>query len=224
MSKELEAWFFDKTGYRFEQPDLLLAALTHRSAKGKNNERLEFLGDAALGFVIAERLFGSLPAEPEGELTRRRASLVRRETLSVIARELGFGHRLILGGGELKSGGRDRDSILADAFEASIGAVYLDGGMDACFAMINRAFAGFLSNAQQGVTTKDYKTRLQEYLQAKGYRLPSYVVVSETGAAHARHFEVSCSVTDLDIQSIGRGDSRRRAEQEAAKFVLGAVA
>ncbi len=223
MSHSIEVWFLDRTGYRFEQAGSLTTALTHRSAKGNNNERLEFLGDAILGFAIAERLFNSFPQLSEGELTRKRASLVRRETLSEIARERGFGPWLTLGCGELKSGGRDRDSILADAFEASIGAVYLDGGMDGCAVMIDRTFQRYLTGSQPGTTAKDYKTRLQEYLQARGYGLPKYAVVSETGPPHARQFEVSCTIVDLDLRSSGRGDSRRRAEQHAAESALGAV-
>jgi ribonuclease-3 len=195
-------------------------ALTHRSATGPNNERLEFLGDAALNFVIAAELYALEMDAPEGDLSRLRASLVRGETLAGVARQLDLGSYLSLGSGELKSGGADRDSILADALEAIFGAVYLDGGFQKCRDLILTLFAERLNKRPQAGALKDPKTRLQEYLQSRQLGLPVYQVLEETGEAHRRHFKVACEVADVGLQTFGTGSSRRKAEQAAAASAL----
>ena len=205
---------------QFRAPDLFDRALTHRSASGNNNERLEFLGDAVLNFLVAEALYRSDPTAHEGALTRRRASLVRRETLSKIAKELSLGEELHLGAGELKSGGRDRDSILADAVEALIGALYLDRGLDPCRDWVATLLAPRLRDATHHEVIKDPKTRLQELLQSKGLPLPVYEVVRLDGAAHEQTFVVSCTVPGLASPVRGNGSSRRKAEQAAAGAVV----
>ncbi|MDX1434433.1 MAG: ribonuclease III, partial [Gammaproteobacteria bacterium] len=166
-----------RLGHEFRSPELLDQALTHRSVGARNNERFEFLGDAILNFLIAEFLFSANPDAHEGRLTRLRAHLVRRETLAAVARDVELGEALRLGPGELKSGGRTRDSILADAFEAVLGALYLDAGLDACRAAVGELFAERLHQAPRSVRLKDAKTRLQEALQSKGLALPVYSVV-----------------------------------------------
>lgn len=206
--------------YRFRDDALLEQALTHRSAGGSNNERLEFLGDAVLGLVIAEALFQHLPDATEGELSRMRASLVKRETLAEVARRLDLGEFLALGSGELKSGGFRRDSTLADALEAVFGAIYLDGGFDACRTCILRLFDDRLRNLPSAASLKDPKTRLQEFLQSRRLALPEYEVVEASGQDHNRVFVVDCRVDALDTKYRGSGRSRRRAEQAAAEGML----
>jgi ribonuclease-3 len=210
----------DQLGYVFRDNARLEEALSHRSARGRSYERLEFLGDAVLNFVVAETLFERFPKAGEGQLTRLRARLVRRETLAEVAREIGLGAHLRLGGGELKSGGRDRESILADALEAVLAAVYQDGGVEACRAVIARLFDERIGAVSLSDNIKDPKTRLQEYLQAQQLPLPEYEVVEMAGAAHQRRFTVQCHVSALEREVVGRGPSRRKAEQEAAARAL----
>jgi ribonuclease-3 len=207
-------------GYEFQNPELLRQALTHRSAGGRNNERLEFLGDAILGFVIAEALYQHLPEAREGELSRMRASLVKRETLAEVARGLQLGDHLELGSGELKSGGYRRDSTLADALEAIFGAIYLDSDFATCRARILHLFTARLEALPSAAALKDPKTRLQEYLQSRRITLPEYEVLESRGRDHNREFEVLCRVPELGILHSANGSSRRRAEQAAAAGVL----
>lgn len=214
------AWVERELGYRFSDDALLARALTHRSAGGQHNERLEYLGDAALSLVIAEALYERLPSAPEGHLSRLRASLVRRSALAEIARTLGFSRRLRLGPGELKSGGFRRESILADAFEAMLGAIYLDGGMDALRPAVLRLYGERLETLPAHEALKDPKTLLQEYLQARGLPLPSYRVEAVEGEDHCQHFTVACQVEGVAGDAIGAGGSRRAAEQAAAALMM----
>ena len=207
-------------GYRFGDPGLLERALTHRSAGHVNNERLEFLGDALLNFVIAEALYSARPQADEGDLSRLRATLVREETLALAARRIDLGEWLVLGSGELKSGGYRRDSILADGLEALVGAVLLDGGAEQAGALCRRLLAPELNDLPDPQTLKDSKTRLQEALQARGRPLPDYAVLSESGPAHRRHFTVRCRLPDAAAETTGEGGSRRAAEQQAAERML----
>jgi ribonuclease-3 len=208
-----------KLGYRFADEALFRLALTHRSAGRPNNERLEFLGDALVNLVVAEMLFDARPRADEGELSRLRAQLVSEPALAERARELQLGDDLKLGSGELKSGGFRRDSILADAFEALVAAIYRDGGYDACRQWLHTRFARPLDDA--GAPQKDPKTRLQEWLQARGLPLPHYELLAEQGEEHARRFEVACVITQTeDVRFEGRGGSRRAAEQQAAEAAL----
>ncbi len=209
-----------RLGYRFRQPEWLETALTHRSAGRRNNERLEFLGDAILGFVISETLFKRFPEASEGQLSRMRASLVKGETLAGIARELELGDHLVLGPGELKSGGYRRDSTLADAVEALIGAIYRDGGLAPARAFILRHLGARIGELDPAGILKDPKTRLQELLQARGQPLPAYEVTAVTGKTHDQRFEVACHVDGLDAPARGTGASRRKAEQAAAAAAL----
>jgi len=213
----------ERLGYTFNDPDLLDQALTHRSVGSRNNERLEFLGDAILSFIVAELLYHAEPDAHEGRLTRLRAHLVRRETLARIARELELGDALRLGPGELKSGGRRRDSILADAFEGVIGAIYLDSGLASCRQVLDALYAERLIRAAQEVGLKDAKTRLQESLQGQGRALPQYAVVKLEGAAHDQSFTVECQVEGIPHPVKGTGSSRRKAEQDAASRALEAL-
>lgn len=206
-----------RLGYHFINPDLMVLALTHRSFSGKNNERLEFLGDAILNFVIGEALFHDFPEAKEGPLSRLRATLVREETLAVIARQFELGDFIRLGSGELKSGGFRRDSILADTVEALIGAMYLDSGIEATKARILAWYADEFKQLTLIDTHKDPKTVLQEWLQSKGYELPSYLVVDTKGEPHERTFFVECVVNMPKITTSAQGNSRRAAEREAAK-------
>ncbi|QHS09827.1 ribonuclease III [Sinimarinibacterium sp. NLF-5-8] len=207
-------------GYRFGDPALLQLALTHRSASGRNNERLEFLGDALINFVAAAALYECRPKAEEGALSRLRASLVREESLAFLARELKLSDVLTLGESELKSGGFRRDSILADAFEAVMGAILLDGGFAAASAAARQQFAAMLSNLPDAETLKDPKTRLQEWLQARARPLPHYTVLSEQGPAHARRFHVRCELADEPASTEAIASSRRGAEQQAAADLL----
>jgi ribonuclease III len=205
--------------HRFRDPGFASLALTHRSAGKPNNERLEFLGDALLGAMIAELLFEVHPHASEGELSRLRSQLVNGQALAVIARDLELGDRLKLGPGELKSGGFRRDSILADAFEAMVAAVYLDDGYDACRQVVRRLFTPRVAELKR--SSKDAKTRLQEWLQGRGLPLPTYDLIDSQGEDHAKVFDVSCTIEEPEaIRTDGRGGSRRAAEQDAAEAVL----
>ncbi|MDH4133523.1 MAG: ribonuclease III [Gammaproteobacteria bacterium] len=206
----------NRLGYSFSDTRLLERALTHRSRSSQNYERLEFLGDSILSFVIADALYGRFPQTTEGDLTRLRASLVRRETLAGLARELDMGNCLELGGGELKSGGFDRDSILADALEALFGAIYIDGGIDAVRDVVRRLYQPVIERIDPAVIQKDPKTRLQEFLQKHSLPTPAYEVLSVEGEPHQQHFVVACRVTGVDQPVHGEGNSRRNAEQAAA--------
>ena len=219
-SGELPAWALQALGYVFVDPALCEVALTHRSAAAAHNERLEFLGDAVLNCVVARLLFEVHPGADEGALSRQRASLVSGETLAQVAAELGLGRCLRLGGGELKSGGFRRASILADALEAVLGAIFQDGGYDAVYGVVRRIFAPRLLSLPPARELKDPKTRLQEALQGRGMALPLYTLTSVAGEAHEQSFTVSCEVSALQIESAGAGPSRRRAEQLAAERAL----
>ncbi|HSG90536.1 MAG TPA: ribonuclease III [Pseudomonadales bacterium] len=211
----------ERLGHVFADGSLLELALTHRSRSGsRNNERLEFLGDAFLGFVVAAELFDRHPGSQENELTLIRASLVRRRTLAELARELSLGDFLLLGQGELRSGGFRRDSILADAVEALIGAVLLDGGEAPARALVLSMLGTRLDDARPGVVAKDPKTRLQEFLQGKGEALPEYRIAEVHGSDHDQVFVVECRVATRDLSVAGRGASRRAAEQQAAQDTL----
>jgi len=206
--------------YTFEEPDRLTQALTHRSCGARNNERLEFLGDAVVNLAVADALYGRFPQLSEGELTRLRARLVRTETLAAVAREIHLGEVLRLGPGELKSGGFDRDSILADGFEALIGAVYRDGGYERVRVILVDLFASRLSGIDVHAQAKDAKTLLQELLQGRGLDLPQYELLGITGQDHEQHFKVVCRVRCLTEPTQGAGSTRRHAEQEAARQAL----
>jgi ribonuclease-3 len=216
-----EFYKLEKTiGHRFGKPELLADALTHRSASNRNNERLEFLGDSILNFVIADELFQRCPQESEGALSRLRASLVNRPSLAVLGRELQLGDYLRLGSGELKSGGHRRDSILADCVEAIFGAVYLDAGFQASRGLITRLYAERLENLPIAAELKDPKTRLQEHLQGLRRPLPQYQVLEVSGKAHNQRFRVQCEVEGVPAPSEGVANSRRQAEQQAAEAML----
>lgn len=210
----------NKLGLTFNQPQLFKMALTHRSAGAKNNERLEYLGDSILGFVIAERLYGQFPGAGEGVLSRLRASLVNQTSLAELAREHNIGDYLILGSGELKSGGFRRDSILSDAMEAMMGALLLDQGVEACREWILSLFTRKFAEIKLDNWNKDPKTRLQELMQARKKELPAYELLSMSGADHAQTFEVKCSVPITLETTLGVGISRKKAEQVAAENML----
>lgn len=210
----------DFAGHRFNDQGLLARALKHRSAGAPHNERLEFLGDALLGLIAAEALYQRWPRADEGAMTRARAELVRESTLAKIARRLDLGPRLVLGPGEMKSGGHRRDSILSDALEAVIAAIYLDAGMDACRAVVLGWLEPELGALAVGKVEKDPKTRLQEWLQGRQHPLPSYELLGESGSDHDRTFLVRCSTTQPAATAEGEGGSRRAAEQQAAENVL----
>ncbi len=206
--------------YPFADKSLLEKALTHRSIGADNNERLEFLGDAILGFVIASELYNCFPNAKEGELSRYRASLVKGDTLAILAGDLGLGDFLRLGPGELKSGGFRRDSILANAFEAIIGALYLDGGLHIAENFICEIYRERIKAISERFSYKDPKTRLQEYLQARGLQLPEYSVIDVAGKSHEQLFKVECRVSLLAESIEGEGNNRRKAEQDAAEKIL----
>ncbi len=208
------------TGYRFSDPALLRRALTHRSVGGGNNERMEFLGDALLNFVIADALFKARKQAEEGALSRLRASLVREESLARLARDLSLSDVLTLGESELKSGGYRRESILADAFEALLGAVYIDGGFEQARDFCLRLFEPLLSNLPDAESLKDPKTRLQEWLQARSRPLPRYEVLSESGPPHQRRFRVRCMLSDGPLETHAEASNRRSAEQQTAEAML----
>ena len=210
----------DRIGHHFADPTLRQRALTHRSASGRNNERLEFLGDGLVNLIVAEALYHRFPQADEGWLTRARAQLVREESLAGIARELALGDLLELGPGELKSGGFRRDSILADALEAVVGAIHLDAGFEACRRTALGWFEPCFATLAQNGTEKDAKTRLQEWLQARGLPLPEYTLLATRGDEHDRMFDVACRLADPAMETTGDGRSRRQAEQRAARAIL----
>ena len=207
-------------GHAFADSALLQTALTHRSHSTPHNERFEFLGDSILNGVIARQLFDRFPDLPEGDLSRLRANLVRQDSLHQLASSLALGKFLRLGEGELKSGGAQRPSILADALEALFGAVWLDAGFDAASAVIVRLYADMLSSIAPGQPIKDAKTRLQELLQGRRLPLPKYVLAGTAGEAHAQQFKMCCEIDSLKIRTEGSGGSRRAAEQMAAERAL----
>jgi len=207
-------------GHSFSRPELLEVALTHRSRAAENYERLEFLGDSILGFVIAEQLFQRFPRETEGKLSRMRASLVRKETLAELSRNVGLGDYLRLGEGELKSGGFHRASILSDVFESVIGALYLDAGMPQARAFIEQSFADLLQEITPARTFKDPKSRLQEAMQKRSMSLPDYKIVATSGVQHKQSFTVLCQLNELPHSATASANTRRLAEQKAAELVL----
>ncbi len=217
---ELYSSLYKKLGYQFKNEDNLALALTHRSASKTHNERLEFLGDAILGMVIANALFARFPEQPEGNLTRMRASLVKGDTLAKLAVEFELGESLKLGPGELKSGGHRRSSILADTVEAIIGAIYLEAGLPKCEELVLKWYETRLNALDPNIHLKDGKTRLQEYLQGRGKALPEYSVTEIKGKSHEQVFSVECRIEGLADLFIGRGSSRRKAEQKAASLAL----
>ena len=207
--------------YNFRQIKLLEQARTHRSySRSSNYERLEFLGDSVLNLVISENIYLREPEATEGELSRIRASLVKQEALARVARDMDLGDYINLGGGELKSGGYRRSSILSDTLEAIIGAIYLDGGFDAARESTTALYRDYLRNLPDSTTLKDDKTRLQEYLQSKQIELPEYQVVKTVGKSHDQVFTVSCKVDSITLESTGKGLSRKKAEQDAAHRAL----
>ena len=209
-----------KLGLSFSQPQLFKMALTHRSVGANNNERLEYLGDSVLGFVVAQKLYEQFPTAGEGALSRLRASMVNQSSLAELARQHKLGDYLILGSGELKSGGFRRDSILSDALEAIMGALLLDQGIDACRSWILSLFAGKFAELKLENWSKDPKTRLQELMQSRRKELPVYELVSMSGVDHAQTFEVTCRVEVTSQITHGTGVSRKRAEQAAAESML----
>lgn len=206
-----------KTGYSFSEPELLRQALTHRSHSYPHNERLEFLGDSVLNCAVAALVFRHFSSLPEGDLTRLRANLVNQQALFKLARILDLGKQIKLGEGELKSGGCNRPSILADALEAVIGAVYLDGGFAKAEKVVITLFTPLLTQFDPQNSGKDPKTLLQEYLQSRKLMVPQYSIIITSGEAHQQQFHVECLIPKLNIRTIGEGTSRRSAEQEAAK-------
>jgi ribonuclease III len=209
-----------KLGLVFNQPQLFITALTHRSAGAHNNERLEFLGDAILGFVIAQKLYDSFPGADEGTLSRLRASLVNESSLAELARKHQLGDYLYLGSGELKSGGFRRDSILSDALEAIMGALFKDQGIVRCQEWIIEIFTDKLQALSAENWQKDPKTQLQELMQAKKMELPDYTLIDMSGLAHEQTFKVKCSVSLIAESCVGTGVSRKKAEQSAAEMML----
>ncbi|ANF17027.1 ribonuclease III [Buchnera aphidicola (Schlechtendalia chinensis)] len=207
-------------GYIFTKKDLLIQALTHRSANSKHNERLEFLGDSILSFVIANALYHFFPNVNEGDMSRMRATLVKGNTLAKIASEFNLGNYLQLGQGELKSGGFRRESILANTIEALIGSIFLDSNLKTVEKLILKWYKKRLEKISPGDTQKDPKTRLQEYLQSKHLPLPSYLVEQVYGEAHNQLFTIYCEISGVNEKLIGIGSSRRKAEQEAAQNAL----
>lgn len=209
-----------KLGYEFNDPTILRTAMTHRSKGSDHNERLEFLGDAVVNFIIADALFQAFPEAREGELSRLRASLVNREALAKLAQRFAIGNYLLLGAGEIRSGGRNRLSILSCAMEAVIGAIYCDAGFEAVQKIVLVWFEEWMGTLSAVCSSKDPKTQLQEYVQSKRYDLPLYTIVNIEGEAHQQLFTISCEVPALSLKSEGKGTSRRRAEQEAAENLL----
>ncbi|MEQ1594246.1 MAG: ribonuclease III [Casimicrobium sp.] len=207
-------------GYTFVEPRLLREALTHRSFGTPHNERLEFIGDGVLNCTIALSLYNRFPDLPEGQLSRMRANLVSQPALHSLAQRLDISQHLRIGEGEEKSGGRERPSMLADALEAIFGAILLDSGFDAAGATINRLYSNRISQVNPNEGGKDAKTRLQELMQSKHFPLPSYAVERVDGEAHAQVFTVRCSVPQMEQEAMGKGSSRRAAEQQAANAVL----
>lgn len=222
-SREALERFSRRLGYAFRDPALLERALTHRSASGANNERLEFLGDGLVNFVAGALLYGSYPDAEEGELSRLRAGIVRETALAQLAERLELGDVLILGPGELRSGGFRRASILADGLEALLGAIYLDGGFAAAREVCERLLTDALTRLPDAAQLKDAKTRLQEHLQGQGRPLPAYEVLAAEGPAHCQSFTVVCRLADATDQTEGRAASRKAAEQEAALKMLALI-
>ncbi|MDE2305799.1 MAG: ribonuclease III [Gammaproteobacteria bacterium] len=220
MQDDSSSWAQRQFGHAFARPELLRTALTHRSAGARHNERLEFLGDSVFNCAVARLLFDAFPAADEGTLSRQRAILVSGESLARIAAQHGVGEHLKLGGGELRTGGFRRASILADALEALIGAVLLDAGFEAASAAVRRLVEPQLAQLPDDAALKDPKTRLQEALQAEGHALPEYSLTASGGEDHRKWFEVRCEVAALGLAADGSGESRRRAEQSAAERVL----
>ena len=215
-----ESWLEKTLRYRFQNAELFQQALTHRSASNRNNERLEFLGDAVLDFVVSEVVYLARPDAPEGDLSKLRASLVKDESLAELALELGLGEHLILGGGERKTGGHRRESILADALEAIFGAVFLDNGFDAAREVINRVYEERYRELPDVGDLRDPKTRLQEWLQARNMALPNYELVKLSGEDHKRRFIVTCTVVEESASTDGESTTRRKAEQKAAQRMI----
>lgn len=209
-----------KLDYEFKDSSLLKLALTHRSKGSSNYERLEFLGDSILGFVVADWLYTNYPKLAEGKLSRMRSSLVRKETLAIVARDLGLSKFLLLGEGELKSGGFNRDSILSDTVESIIGALYLDAGFNVARDFIYSHFSVQFAGISEQSTFKDAKSKLQEAMQKQSYGLPCYDIVETVGEQHEQHFTVECDLPDLLIKAKATAKSRRGAEQTAAEQVL----
>lgn len=213
----------DRLGHRFAKAALLLRALTHRSGSPEHNERLEFLGDAVLNLAVSGLLYERFAASDEGDLTRVRAHLVREDSLHKLALQLGLPEVLRLSDGELRGGGAQRPSILADAVEAIIGAVYLDGGFEAAHGVVGRLLGEVIASTDAESWTKDAKTELQEWLQARRIAVPAYRITATRGQAHAQTFVVECAVAALGLAESGEGRSRRAAEQEAARRMLEAL-
>ncbi len=209
-------------GYQFKDSNLLIQALSHRSVGSPNNERMEYLGDSILGYVIAESLYHQFPELPEGDLTRMRSSLVRRKTLSMLAKDLNLSAYLIMGDGELKSGGYNRDSTLSDTFEAIVGAMYLDSDMSAVKKGLGRLYNDLLATIKP-TDLKDSKSRLQEALQKRGFSPPVYNIISQTGEAHNRIFTVACTVAGFETAFTATDSSRKKAEHGAAAFAIEAL-
>ena len=213
--------FCELIGYQFRRQDLLQQSLTHRSySRSNTNERLEFLGDSILNLIISNHIYLRFTDADEGDLSRIRASLVKEESLAQIAMDIGLGDHIRLGGGELKSGGFRRASILSDALEALIAAIYLDSDYAQTEATVLRLYHGQLQTVDENANLRDPKTQLQEYLQARKMHLPRYQVEQTSGKSHDQVFTVSCNITDLELQSKGKGSSRKKAEQQAAQKIL----
>jgi len=215
-----ESWLEKTLHYRFQNPELFQQALTHRSATNRNNERLEFLGDAVLDFVVSEAVYIARPDATEGDLSKLRASLVKDETLAQIALELELGEHLVLGSGERKTGGHRRESILADALEAIFGAIFLDSGFNAAKDAINNVFESRYLELPDVGDLRDPKTRLQEWLQARKMALPDYDLVEVSGKDHKQKFSVTCTVVDRGVVTDGTSTTRRKAEQKAARKMI----
>ncbi len=213
-----------RIGHHFRDPGLLQRALTHRSYSADHNERLEYLGDSIVNCIIALELYERFPGLSEGELSRLRANLVNQQSLLGIAQQMHIGDHLLLGEGELKSGGAQRPSILADSVEAILGAVMLDGGFAAAQGVVRRLFAGNLAAINPNVSGKDAKTMLQEFTQGRGIALPVYTLLGTQGQAHAQIFQVQCAIDELSIRTEGQGSNRRAAEQDAAGKACALVA
>lgn len=220
MSVDKLAALMRRMGYEFGDSSLLKLALTHRSRGSKNYERLEFLGDSILGFVVAQWLYLEFSQLAEGKLSRMRSSLVRKETLAQVARELDLGNYLILGEGELKSGGFNRDSILADVVESLIGAIFLDSDFQHASDFIFTHFENHFSTISAQSNFKDAKSQLQELMQKKGLALPLYSIIETKGEQHEQEFTVECSLPELSVKAIAKGPTRRNAEQDSASLVL----
>jgi len=215
-----ESWLDKTLRFRFQNAELFQQALTHRSATRRNNERLEFLGDAVLEFVVSEAVYRARPDVPEGDLTKLRASLVKEEALAEIALELGLGEHLILGSGERKSGGHRRESILADALEAIFGAVFLDSGIDAAKAVIDGVYDTRYRELPDAKDLRDPKTRLQEWLQARRMSLPVYELAEVSGKGHKQRFVVTCTIVETSAVTNGESTTLRKAEQKAARKMI----